>query len=148
MMCRHISVVSDVQHTGFRKMNVNAVILHFGRMFEGNCKIIFHHPQCHISVFLGLTFYMIQSSFYPNNRIRDDLAKFFIMLIAQLFKFLILGIGSSKNLVDQWNQQKRHFLSYCPKHIIKNRVKTFSAFHIHRVPPLCPKYLCSFTLYA
>ncbi len=64
----------------------------------------------------------------PDNGIRDHSSKFFIMFVPQLFKMILLAVGSVENFVNQRNKKLWHFLCNCPEYIIKNRAVFCSVF--------------------
>ena len=66
----------------------------------------------------------------PDNGIRDHSSKFFIMFVPQLFKMILIAVGSVENFVNQRNQKLWHFLCNCPEYIIKNRAVFCSVFFV------------------
>ena len=64
----------------------------------------------------------------PDNGIRDHSSKFFIMFVLQLFKMILLTVGSVENFVNQRNKKLRHFLCDRPEYIIKNSAVFCSVF--------------------
>lgn len=124
MAVRHILVISDVQYAGFRKVNFDYAIFGPDRMFNSNGKTVFHHPDSDISIPFGLAFNMVEMSVNLDDRIGNYLLESLIMFIPQLYEVLALAIIRAKYLVDQGNQQIRHFLGNGPEHIIKDCVKT------------------------
>lgn len=120
MIWRHISMVSYIQHTRFRKMDLLNMIVCQRKMLQGNGKIIFHHSNRHIAVLFRLTLNMIDMAPNPYNRIGNHFTEFLVMLIPQLLKLLLVRVYRSENFVNQRNQKVRYLLCDCTKYIIKN----------------------------
>ena len=88
-------------------------------MFKRNRDIILKHTDNHRLIPGGLALQMIDMAADPDNGIRDHSSKFFIMFVPQLFKMILLAVGSVENFVNQRNKKLRHFLCDRPEYIIK-----------------------------